>query len=105
MGSAHLPRYELSRMTNSRRSRSLINPHEPLSPEFCRSQSMANEPQSAESPSLSATVERCLKNLQSLSLALDTYGNEDDAAMLHEVIDQLQKAVPAQSGADPDPMD
>jgi hypothetical protein len=66
---------------------------------------MANEPQSAESPSLSATVERCLKNLQSLSLALDTYGNEDHAAILHEVISQLQKAVPAQSGSEPDSMD
>jgi hypothetical protein len=66
---------------------------------------MANEPQSAESPSLSATVERCLTILQSLSLALDTYGNEDHAAMLHEVIAQLQKAVPAQSGAAPDSMD
>jgi hypothetical protein len=66
---------------------------------------MANEPQSAESPSLSATVERCLTNLQSLSLALDTYGNEDDAAMLHEVIAQLQKAVPAQSGSAPDSTD
>ena len=66
---------------------------------------MANEPQSAEAPSLSATVERCLKNLQSLSLALDTYGNEDHAAMLHEVISQLQKAVPAQSGSEPDSMD
>jgi hypothetical protein len=66
---------------------------------------MANEPQSAESPSLSATVERCLTNLQSLSLALDTYGNEDDAAMLHEVIEQLQKAVPAQSGSAPDSTD
>ena len=66
---------------------------------------MANEPQSAESPSLSATVERCLTILQSLSLALDTYGNEDHAAMLHEVIAQLQKAVPAQSGSEPDSMD
>ena len=66
---------------------------------------MANEPQSAESPSLSATVERCLPILQSLSLALDTYGNEDHAAMLHEVIAQLQKAVPAQSGVEPDSMD
>jgi hypothetical protein len=66
---------------------------------------MANEPQSAESPSLSATVERCLTILRSLSLALDTYGNEDHAAMLHEVIAQLQKAVPAQSGAEPDSMD
>ena len=66
---------------------------------------MANEPQSAEAPSLSATVERCLTILQSLSLALDTYGNEDHAAMLHEVIAQLQKAVPAQSGAEPDSMD
>jgi hypothetical protein len=75
------------------------------SPQFCRSQSMANEPQSAESPSLSATVVRCLTILQSLSLALDTYGNEDHAAMLHEVIAQLQKAVPAQSGSEPDSMD
>lgn len=66
---------------------------------------MANEPQSTESPSLSATVERCLTILQSLSLALDTYGNEDHAAMLHEVIAQLQKAVPAQSGSEPDSMD
>jgi hypothetical protein len=66
---------------------------------------MANEPQSAESPSLSATVQRCLTILQSLSLALDTYGNEDHAAMLHEVIAQLQKAVPAQSGSEPDSMD
>jgi hypothetical protein len=66
---------------------------------------MGNEPQSAESPSLSATVERCLTILQSLSLALDTYGNEDHAAMLHEVIAQLQKAVPAQSGSTPDSMD
>ncbi|HEX3156565.1 MAG TPA: hypothetical protein VHV32_18190 [Candidatus Angelobacter sp.] len=66
---------------------------------------MANEPQSAEAPSLSATVERCLTILQSLSLALDTYGNEDHAAMLHEVISQFQKAVPAQSGSEPDSMD
>ena len=66
---------------------------------------MANEPQSAEAPSLSATVERCLTILQSLSLALDTYGNEDHAAILHEVISQLQKAVPAQSGSEPDSMD
>ena len=66
---------------------------------------MANEPQSAESPSLSATVERCLTNLQSLSLALDTYGNEDHAAMLHEVIAQLQEVVPAPSGSAPDSMD
>jgi hypothetical protein len=66
---------------------------------------MANEPQSAESPCLSATVERCLTILQSLSLALDTYSNEDHAAMLHEVIAQLQKAVPAQSGSEPNSMD
>jgi hypothetical protein len=66
---------------------------------------MANEPQSAESPSLSATVERCLTILQSLSLALDTYGNEDHAAMLHEVIAQLQKAVPPRSDSAPDSMD
>jgi len=66
---------------------------------------MANEPQSAEAPSLSATVERCLTILQSLSLALDTYGNEDHAAMLHEVIAELQGVVPAPSGSVPDSMD
>lgn len=66
---------------------------------------MADEPQSAERLSLSATVERCLTNLQSLSLALDTYGNEDHAAMLHEVIAQLQEVVPAPSGSAPDSMD
>jgi hypothetical protein len=66
---------------------------------------MANEPQSAERLSLSATVERCLTSLQSLSLALDTYGNEDQAAILHEVIAQLQKAVPAQPASAADSMD
>jgi hypothetical protein len=66
---------------------------------------MANEPQSAERLSLSATVERCLTSLQSLALALDTYGNEDHAAMLHEVIAQLQKAVPAQPASAADSMD
>jgi hypothetical protein len=66
---------------------------------------MANEPQPAESLSLSATVERCLTSLQSLSLALDTYGNEDHAAMLHEVIAQLRTAVPAQLGSTADSMD
>jgi hypothetical protein len=66
---------------------------------------MVNEPQSAERPSLSATVERCLTSLQSLSLALDTYGNGDHAAMLHGVIAQLQKAVPVQSSPAPDSMD
>ena len=38
-------------------------------------------------------------------LALDTYGNEDHAAMLHEVIAQLQKAVPTESGSKSDSMD
>jgi hypothetical protein len=66
---------------------------------------MANEPQSADVPSLSATVERCLTILQSLSLALDTYGNEDHAAMLREVITQLQKVVLVPSGSEPDSMD
>jgi hypothetical protein len=66
---------------------------------------MANEPQSTECLSLSTTVERCLTSLQSLSLALDTYGNEDHAAVLHDVIAQLQRAVPAQSGSAPDSMD
>ena len=66
---------------------------------------MADEPQSAERLSLSATVERCLTNLQSLSLALDTYGNEEHAAMLHEVLAELQGVVPAPSGSVPDSMD
>jgi hypothetical protein len=66
---------------------------------------MANEPQSAESPFPSATIERCLTNLQLLSLALDTYGNEDHAAMLHEVIAQLQKAVAVQPASEPDSRD
>lgn len=66
---------------------------------------MANEPQSVESPTLSATVERCLTRMKSLSLALDTYGNEDHAVLLHEVIAQLQKAVPAQPASAPDSMD
>ncbi|MFL6312951.1 MAG: hypothetical protein ACJ71W_12690 [Terriglobales bacterium] len=66
---------------------------------------MAKEPQSVESPTLSATVERCLTRLQSLSLALNTYGNEDHAVLLHEVIAQLQKAVPAQPASAPESMD
>jgi len=66
---------------------------------------MANEPQSTESPTLSATVERCLMNLRPLSLALDTYGNEDHAVMLHEVIAQLQTALPAPSVSEPTSMD
>jgi hypothetical protein len=66
---------------------------------------MANQPQSAEHLFLSATVGRCLTSLQSLSLALDTYGNEDHAAMLHKVIAQLQKVVPAPSVPATDSMD
>jgi hypothetical protein len=55
---------------------------------------MTNEPQSAERLSLSATVERCLTRLQSLSLALDTYGNEDQAAILHEVSHNSRRLFP-----------
>lgn len=56
-------------------------------------------------PPLLSVIEDCLPRLRTISLALDTYGNEDHAAMLHEVIAQLQKAVPAQSGSKSDSMD
>jgi hypothetical protein len=65
-------------------------------------------PQELKAPhpsALSSVIENCLPKLQAISLAIDTYGNEDHAAMLHEVIAQLQKAVPAQSGSAPPSMD
>jgi hypothetical protein len=65
-------------------------------------------PQELKTPhpsALSSVIENCLPKLQAISLAIDTYGNEDHAAMLHEVIAQLQKAVPAQSGSAPPSMD
>jgi hypothetical protein len=54
---------------------------------------------------LFSVIEDCLPRLRTISLALDTYGNEDHAAMLHEVIAQLEKAVPARSGSKSDSMD
>jgi hypothetical protein len=65
-------------------------------------------PQELKTPhpsALSSVIENCLPKLQAISLALDTYGNEDQAAKLHEVIAQLQRAVPAQAGPVPDSMD
>jgi hypothetical protein len=55
---------------------------------------MSNQSQFSEDRNLSATVERCLPTLQALSLMLDTYGNEADAANLHDVIEQLRRATP-----------
>jgi hypothetical protein len=66
---------------------------------------MPRELKAPHPPQLSSVIEDCLPRLRTISLALDTYGNEDHAAMLHAVIAQLQKAVPAQSGAAPDSMD
>jgi hypothetical protein len=66
---------------------------------------MPRELKAPHPPPLFSVIENCLPRLRTISRALDTYGNEDHAAMLHEVIAQLQKAVPAQSGADPDSMD
>jgi len=65
-------------------------------------------PQELKAPhpsTLSSVIENCLPKLRAISLALDTYGNEDHAAMLHEVIAQLQKAVPVQSASAADSMD
>jgi hypothetical protein len=65
-------------------------------------------PQELKTPhpsALSSVIENCLPKLQAISLAIDTYGNEDHAAMLHEVIAQLQKAVPAQPASAADSMD
>jgi hypothetical protein len=56
------------------------------------------EESKAQNPSaLSSVIKNCLPKLQAISLALDTYGNEDHAAVLHEVIAQLQKAIPVRS--------
>ena len=54
---------------------------------------------------LSSVIENCVSKLRAVSLALDTYGNEDHAAVLHEVIAQLQRVFPARSGLVPDSMD
>jgi len=66
---------------------------------------MLQESKTPDSSALSSVIEDCLPKLQAISLALDTYGNEDHAAMLHEVIAQLQKAVPTQSGSASGSMD
>jgi hypothetical protein len=65
-------------------------------------------PQQLDAPhssSWASVIADCLHKLQTISLALDTYGNEDHAAMLREVIAQLQNSVPAQSGSEPDSLD
>ena len=54
---------------------------------------------------LSSVIENCVSKLRAVSLALDTYGNKDHAAVLHEVIAQLQRAFPTRSGLVPDSMD
>jgi hypothetical protein len=66
---------------------------------------MPRELKTPHPSALCSVIEKCLPKLQAISLALDTYGNDDHAAMLHEVIAQLLKAVPAQSGSEPDSMD
>jgi hypothetical protein len=65
---------------------------------------MPQESKDPHSAVLSSVIEDCLPRLRTISLALDTYGNEDHAAMLHEVIAQLQKAVPVQPASELDPM-
>jgi hypothetical protein len=66
---------------------------------------MPRELKTPHPSALCSVIENCLPKLQAISLTLDTYGNDDHAAMLHEVIAQLLKAVPAQSGSEPDSMD
>lgn len=66
---------------------------------------MPQQLDASHSSSWASVIEDCLHKLRAISAALDTYGNEDHAAMLHDVIAQLQKAVPAQSGIAPDSMD
>jgi hypothetical protein len=66
---------------------------------------MPRELKAPHPPQLFSVIEDCLPTLRTISLALDTYGNEDHAAMLHEVIAQLQKAVPVQPASEPDSMD
>jgi hypothetical protein len=66
---------------------------------------MPQELKAPHPPPLFSVIEDCLPRLRAISLALNTYGNEKHAAMLHEVISQLQKAVPAQPASVPDSMD
>jgi hypothetical protein len=55
--------------------------------------------------SLSTTVQRCLTNLQAVSLSVETYGNESDASTLRQVIDQLRSACPIQGPICDAPLD
>jgi hypothetical protein len=66
---------------------------------------MPLDPEAPDPSALSSVIENCLLRLRAVSLALDTYGNEDHGAMLHEVIAQLQKSVPPRSDSAPDSMD
>lgn len=66
---------------------------------------MPKESKDPHSSLLPSVVKDCLPTLRTISLALATYGNEDHAAMLHEVIAQLQKAVPVHLGSASDSMD
>jgi hypothetical protein len=58
---------------------------------------MLQESKAPNPSALSSVIENCLPKLQAISLALDTYGAAENAAMLHDVIEQLQKAIPAGS--------
>ena len=55
---------------------------------------MSVKSQSFEDPALSAAVERCLPKLQAVAFSLDTYGSAEEAAKLHEVIEELKSVYP-----------
>ena len=42
-----------------------------------------------------SVIENCLPRLHAVSVVLDTYGAEESAAALHDVIEQLQRAIPS----------
>lgn len=58
----------------------------------------AHEP---ENPNLADIVKECLFGLEALSLSLQTYGNEVDAANLRAIIDKLRKSTPAVTNGRP----
>lgn len=55
---------------------------------------MSDEMQRSDHPELSSTLGRCIPRLQELALNLDAYGDAGDAANLHEVIEDLKRALP-----------
>lgn len=55
---------------------------------------MPHRSQPSAPAALAAVVDECLQRLRILSLDLNTYGNADNAAILREIVDELERARP-----------